>query len=142
MQKNEKSFKRFRIAEKNLRASMDELTALDEVSRSITSSAKLDRMLSLIVKKVTHLIRGDVCTMHLLDGSGGLVLKTSYGLRDMVRGPRVNILRKGGMVSRIVRTKKAAILRSLGEDAEAIFSGSTGTKALRSFILVPLVERG
>src|SRR3989338_5488652 len=67
----------------NLKKKIEELTALYEVGKFITSTLHLDEVLSLITKKAANIMNASACSLRLLDKSGHeLLLKSSYGFAN------------------------------------------------------------
>lgn len=122
----------------SLKTRIDELTALYEVSRSITSSVNLDSILALIVKKVAVILKADSCVIYMLNG-GDLAVKTAYGSK------KEYILRKPlplnkSMIAKAIRTRKPVrmvnMVKCHGDKfCEVIKSGS-----MRSVLVVPLTK--
>lgn len=116
------------LIEKDLKARIDELTALYEVSKTITSSANLDKMLRLITRKIRDITKSDICMIHLVEKEG-LVLKTSYGI-GKARALKGRFVLNNGAAARAIMTKKVIRL-----------DGTTKGRFLNSLLVVPLVAK-
>ncbi|MBI5143663.1 MAG: HD-GYP domain-containing protein [Candidatus Omnitrophica bacterium] len=131
MLKGKRGLQKLKLVEKRLKSHADELTALYEVSRSITSSMNLDKMLELIVKKVATIVNADVCMIHLLN-KNDLVLKTSYGSKRITCRLKGKLPLKGNVMARAVKTKMAIRFSEPRPVKKELF---------RSLLTVPLIEK-
>ena len=139
MQK-ERSSLEDRSTEKNLKARIAELTALYEVSKSITSSVNLDKVLKLIVKKVARIIKADVCMVHLLN-KNDLRLKTSYARKGIRCKLRERIPLKDGVIAHAIMRQKAVNIRDLSKSPRSVCCEISKTRPHCSLLIVPLIEK-
>ncbi len=123
----------------SLKVRIDELTALYEVSRSITSSVDLDNILGLIVKKVTAILKTDICVIHLIN-SGDIVIKTSYGIKRNAAGISRPLPVTNSVVARAIRTRKAIRLDDLFKCSNDIFCKIVRRRSMHSLMVVPLIK--
>lgn len=117
------------LIERDLKARIDELTALYEVSKTITSSANLDKMLRLITRKIRDITKSDICMIHLVEKEG-LVLKASCGIGKRNRAMNGQSVLNNGIIARAIRTKKVIKI-----------DGTTKGRFLNSLLVVPLVAK-
>jgi putative nucleotidyltransferase with HDIG domain len=132
---------RLKHIEKSLKKTIDELTALYEVSKSITSAVNLDRMLGLIVKKVAVIMRADICLIHLVN-AGDLRLKTSYGIKKSLVELKVPLPLDHSVIMKVFKTKKPSRIEDLQAHSKNIFYSAAKKAALHSLLMVPLIEKG
>lgn len=140
MLKREREVKRLQLVERSLKSHIDELTALYEVSKSITSSINLDRMLNLIVKKVARIMKADICMIHLLN-KGDLALKTSYGRKVSRFKLRRSLPLKDSLIARAAKTRKAVRLNELSKAGKDVCCDVIKGCSFSSALAVPLIER-
>lgn len=138
MEKRE--FQKLHIVEKNLKSRIAELTALYEVSKSITSSVNLDNMLKLIVRKVVRIMKADACTIHLLD-KDSLVLKTAYIVKRNTLRLRRSLPLKGNVIARVASTKKTVRIDEVSRYAKDAFCNIAKKESYHSVLVVPLIEK-
>lgn len=132
---------RLKHIEKSLKATIDELTALYEVSKSITSAANLDRMLKLVVMKVAKIMKANVCMIHLTNESD-LRLKTSHGIRRNAFELKLPLPINHSVIGQVSRTKKPVRMENMGSHPKNVFYNVAKREGLRSLLVVPLVEKG
>jgi len=67
----------------NLKKKIEQLSALYEVGKTVTSTLYLDEVLRLITKKAAKIMNASVCSLRLLSKSGNeLLLRSSYGFNN------------------------------------------------------------
>ncbi|MFA6079446.1 MAG: HD domain-containing phosphohydrolase [Candidatus Omnitrophota bacterium] len=123
----------------SLKVRIDELTALYEVSRSITSSVDLDNILSLIVKKVAAILKTDICTIHLVN-SGDILVKTTYGVKPDASGISKPLPVTKSVVARAIKSKKPIRLDDVCKNRNDIFCKIVRKHDMRSLLVVPLIK--
>ncbi|MDD5495500.1 MAG: GAF domain-containing protein [Candidatus Omnitrophica bacterium] len=127
--------------ERTLRSRLDELTALYEVSKSITSAVNLDKMLSLIVSKVASIMKAEVCMIHLIN-KGDLRLRTSYGITARLAELKNPLPVDHTVVDQVIRTKMPVRVEDLQKHSKNIFFHVARKGRLHSLLIVPLIEKG
>lgn len=139
--KNEKSLQRLEAAESSLKTRIDELTALYDVSRSITSSVDLGAMLNVITRKVAKIMNSDICAIYLVN-EGDLALKTSHGVAKNHHFFKKPLPIRGNMIARVVKSKKAALMHFIKKHhIKDIFCRIAKKASTKSFLAMPLVEK-
>jgi putative nucleotidyltransferase with HDIG domain len=126
---------------KKLKDHIEELSALYEVGKIITSTLNLDKVLSLITQKATKIMKGRACTLRLLHGNKeDLTLRASYGVNH-----NSHILKKlkvGESISGMAaKTGKPYIVSDLSRDKRYKFLQLAKKEGFCSLITVPLTER-
>jgi HD-GYP domain-containing protein (c-di-GMP phosphodiesterase class II) len=139
--KNAREECRLHHIEKSLKATIDELSALYEVSKSITSAVNLDKMLHLIVTKVARIMKADICMIHLMN-EGDLRLKTSHGIKPSAYELKLPIPIDNSIMGKVWKTRKPAREGCLVGHPKNIFYNVAKKANLRSLLIVPLVEKG
>lgn len=129
----------YRQTDQKLKQRLKEISALYEVSRSITTTLHLDEVLNLITEKAAHIMRAKVCTLRLLDkGKRKLVLRASYGLRE-------NSILKGdiavgkSIAGRVVKEGQPYIVQDVLTDPRYYYPQFAEKENIRSLITVPLM---
>jgi putative nucleotidyltransferase with HDIG domain len=128
--------------EKNLKKKINELSALYDVGKSITSTLDLDEVLNLISRKAAKIMNASSCSLRLLDESKQeLVLRCSYGLnKDFYRIKKS--LRIGESIAgKAVKNGKSFIINDLQKERSYKFPQLAKEKGLRSLVTVPLVQK-
>ena len=133
---------RLHQVERSLKAHLDELTALYEVSKSITSATNLEKLLALIVKKVARIMHSDICIIYLLK-NGGLTIKTSYGIKNSIKKSKAQFFSlKRCLVGDVIRDKKAVRIDDMSSYSRDAIYSVCRRSSLRSLLVVPLIEKG
>jgi PAS domain S-box-containing protein len=110
--------------------------ALADVARAVSESLRIDRVLQLILRHATALLRTDGATIALLRGDS-LEVTGGVGVGKSLIGSR--ILVDGSMMGRAVRTASSIITHDVREDADA-FGPSIAASQVRNTIIVPLLS--
>jgi len=139
MAKRDAGHKRLSRIERNLKNQADELSALYQVSRSITSSSNLDRVLDLIARKVGQLMKADVSMIYLIEDKAA-ILKAAYGLRKGMGKPRRPI--PLGILKEAVSAKRPVKIDGTRKNSSDPFCSLCKRYALHSTLVVPILERG
>lgn len=125
-----------------VRFKMGELGTLFEVSKAVTSTLQLDRVLEEIVRHVRDILRADACSLMLTE-SNYLVLKTSEGL-DSSAHPIHPIPLGEGVAGTAAKTGQPTVV--LDQDGEgggaADFPAKIRAQGLRTILCVPVETRG
>jgi PAS domain S-box-containing protein len=69
---------------RNFKIQLDELKAIHEVGKAITSILSIDKLLPYICQEVSNLFKAKGCILRLLEGDK-LQIKASYGLPDKIK---------------------------------------------------------
>jgi HD-GYP domain-containing protein (c-di-GMP phosphodiesterase class II) len=127
----------------NLKKKIDELSALYEVGKSITSTLHLDEVLALITKKAAKIMNASACSLRLLNRSGReLLLKSSYGFDSKKFHKIKNSLKVGESIAgRVVKNGRPYIINDLTKERLYKYPKIVRQKGLRSLLTVPLVQK-
>ncbi|MBI1736842.1 MAG: GAF domain-containing protein [Candidatus Rokubacteria bacterium] len=106
---------------RELGRSVDQLTALGEVSRAVSSTLDLDRVLNTVVSRASQLAGADGCSIYEYDEKAGgfRVRATSQLSSELVETQRSAVIHAGeGAVGRLVDTREPVQIPDIaGEDA-------------------------
>ena len=127
----------------NLKKKIEELTALYEVGKFITSTLHLDEVLSLITKKAANIMNASACSLRLLDRSGHeLLLRSSYGFTNKKILKIKRSIKVGESIAgRVVKSGEPYIINDLRKEKNYKYPQYAMQKGLRSLVTVPLVEK-
>ncbi|MFH1995967.1 MAG: HD domain-containing phosphohydrolase [Candidatus Omnitrophota bacterium] len=125
----------------NLRTRVEELTALYDVSKTITSSMDLGRMLRIVVSKVKRVTKSKFCAIHLLKRNS-LVPRAVYGSLRTEAALKQEVSIKEGFYGFAVKRKRPCTVRDLSKFPHFIFYRVFKKMKLRSMMVVPMIERG
>jgi HD-GYP domain-containing protein (c-di-GMP phosphodiesterase class II) len=129
--------------EKQLKARLEELAALFEIGKSIVSTLELPKLLDLVTKKATLILKTRGCSLRLLHGSGKeLVLKSFYGPDKKSHLMKGNLKVGESIAGRVVKTGKTYIIPDLLKEKRYKYTESARREDLRSAISVPLIDKG
>jgi len=126
--------------ERTLKIRLDELTALYDVSKTITSSLDLKKMLKIIVEKVSRIMHANICAIHLLKNDR-LSLKAHCGIKKNLLPLKSDFPLKGNFLGQVVTKRHPYIVRDLYKYRKTIFYKLVKQNELRSLLAVPLIER-
>lgn len=123
-----------------LKDHIEELSALYEVGKSITSTLNLDKVLSLITQKATRIMKARACTLRLLHGNKqDLILRASYGVNH--HSHILKKLRVGESIAGMAaKTGKAYIVNDLYRDKRYKYLKLAKKEGFYSLLTVPLIE--
>ncbi|MEW6279383.1 MAG: SpoIIE family protein phosphatase, partial [Candidatus Eremiobacterota bacterium] len=122
-----------------VRFKMGELGTLFEVSKAVTSTLQLDRVLQEIVHHVREILRADACSLMLLEGDR-LILKTAEGIE---LGPQREPIRVGqGALGLAVQTGRPVVLIDREGAGEEEFPAGARSEGLATILSVPVETRG
>ncbi len=136
----ERHARRFSL-EKSLKTKIEEITALYEVSKTITSSMNLRKMLNLIVRQVSRIMHCTICMIHLAKG-GRLTVKASHGLTKGYSELRKDLTIRRSFLGLAVSEKRSYIVKDLRPYPDEAFSRTAKAGLVRSLLVVPLIEKG
>ncbi len=127
-----------RQTDQKLKQRLKEISALDEVSRAITSTLDLDAVLDLITEKAAHIMRARVCTLRLLDrDKKKLVLRASYGLdEDSILKGDIKVGKS--IAGRAVKEGQPYIVNDVLSDPRYYYPQFAKREHIRSLVTVPL----
>lgn len=119
-----------------------EISALREISRTISAALDLDNTLTLITRKTAEVMRMDSCSIYLLDAPREhLVLKASTGLAAEAVGQ--GRLRLGeGLTGWAAAHGEPAASADAQSDPRFKYVPGTGENRFRSLLAVPLATDG
>lgn len=128
--------------EQQLKDHIEELSALYEVGKSITSALDLDEALHLITEKAAHIMKAKVCSLRLLhESKKELILKASYGLNERYRRVKESIRIGESIAGRVILKCKPYIVNDLLKERRYKCPQFAIRKRCRSLLTVPLIER-
>jgi putative methionine-R-sulfoxide reductase with GAF domain/HD superfamily phosphohydrolase YqeK len=140
--RGDRELERLHHIESDLRLRINELTALYEVSKSITSAtANLNKLLRLIARKITGLVETDLCMIHLLI-EGKLSLKTIHARRPNGFMHKRAFVAAGNLLGKALNSKKIIRLKDLSGVSRDAFCDIARKGSVRSVLIVPLIEKG
>lgn len=127
----------------NLKKKIEELSALYEVGKFITSTLHLDEVLSLITKKAANIMNASACSLRLLDRSGyELLLRSSYGFTNKKILKIKRSIKVGESIAgRVVENNRPYIINDLRKEKNYKYPQYAMQKGLRSLVTVPLVQK-
>ena len=122
-----------------VRFKMGELGTLFEVSKAITSTLQLDRVLEEIVRHVRDILRADACSLMLLEANY-LVLKTSEGL---VKSQYYRPIPLGaGVAGTAAKTGQPTVVLDQEDGHASEFPSKVREQGLKTILCVPVETRG
>ena len=125
----------------DLRVKSDELAALYNISKAITSSLTLNATLGLITRQVWRSMRSRMCVVHLLD-ERGLVLKASAPKDGINQDLKDVMSLGGGFIGAAQRNKRSYLVKDLWQYPSNAFYRLSRKYGIRSLMVVPLVDKG
>jgi sigma-B regulation protein RsbU (phosphoserine phosphatase) len=121
-----------------VRFKMGELGTLFEVSKAVTSTLQLDRVLEEIVRHVRDILRADACSLMLVEANY-LVMKTQEGLEG-ARNCRPIALGQGVAGTAAKTGQPTVVLDQSGSPHE--FPTKVKAQGLKTILCVPVETRG
>jgi serine phosphatase RsbU (regulator of sigma subunit)/putative methionine-R-sulfoxide reductase with GAF domain len=121
-----------------VRFKMGELGTLFEVSKAVTSTLQLDRVLEEIVRHVREILRADACSLMLVEGPN-LVLRTVEGLAAEYRCKPIPL---GQGVAGIAARMATPMILLDQDPLSGEFPNSLRRLGLSSILCVPIENRG
>jgi len=122
-----------------VRFKMGELGTLFEVSKAITSTLQLDRVLEEIVRHVRDILRADACSLMLLEANY-LVLKTSEGLENTQGCKPIPL--GVGVAGTAAKTGQPTVVLDQSDGHAHEFPGKVRQQGLKTILCVPVETRG
>ncbi|HVI85879.1 MAG TPA: GAF domain-containing protein, partial [bacterium] len=121
---------------------MAEISALREISRTISTATDLDTTLTLITRKTAEVMRVDSCSIYLLDTPGEhLVLKATTGLAPEAVG-RSRLRLGEGLTGWAARSGEAVASMDAAADPRFKYLPETQESLFQSLLAVPLATGG
>lgn len=121
-----------------LRLKMGQLETLFEVSRAVTSTLQLDRVLNELVRHVARILRADACTLRLVEGDV-LILKASDGLNPSNLTRRVPLGQ--GVLGQAAQLRKPITVID-GQEPEGLeLPRAVRNQGMRTILAVPIDHR-
>lgn len=121
-----------------LRLKMGELETLFEVSRAVTSTLQLDRVLSELVRHVVRLMNADACTLRLIEGQL-LQLKAAEGLNPSNLSRRITL--GEGVLGLAAQTGSPITVIDGQEPSGLEFPRTVRAQGMRTILSVPIEHR-
>jgi two-component sensor histidine kinase len=120
---------------------IDELSALAEVSETITSPRYLDEMLDVVVEMAARVMKARLCSLMLVDdATGELVLRATQHLSPAYRSrPPLKI--GEGIVGLVAGSGQPAAVFDVRGDARYLYGDMAAEQGLVSLLCVPLAVR-
>lgn len=122
-----------------IRFKMGELGTLFEVSKAVTSTLRLDRVLGEIIRHVRDILRADACSLMLVEGQN-LVLKAAEGFDAVNHSKPIPLGR--GVAGLAAKTGQPMVLYDQEEGAVAKFPTRIREEGLKTILSVPIKTRG
>jgi sigma-B regulation protein RsbU (phosphoserine phosphatase) len=122
-----------------VRFKMGELGTLFEVSKAITSTLQLDRVLEEIVRHVRDILRADACSLMLLEANY-LVMKTSEGLDKSLACRPIPL--GVGVAGTAAKTGQPTVVLDQQDGNPNEFPNKVRHQGLKTILCVPVETRG
>ncbi|MFC1621111.1 HD domain-containing phosphohydrolase [Candidatus Omnitrophota bacterium] len=136
------SKKEKKTLEKNLQKKIKELSTLYEISKSITSTLRLDQVLRLITRKAAKIMNASACSLRLLDHSKQvLILKCAYNLDQSFYKIKKSLEVGESIAGRVVQKGEPCIIKDIHKERHYKYPHLARRKGLCSLITVPLVQK-
>jgi two-component sensor histidine kinase/putative methionine-R-sulfoxide reductase with GAF domain len=124
-----------------MRQQIAELSALAEVSRTVTSSLYLDEMLGVVTEMAARVMGAKATSLHLLDDASGLfVLRAMHNITE-VGEPFSAIVPGKGIAGQVAATGQPIIVPDLRADDRYRTRDLADAEGWVSVLCVPLVVR-
>ncbi len=128
--------------EKSLRDRVNELSALYEVGKSITSTLNLDEVLDLITSKAARIMHAKACSLRLLDGTRQeLILRSCFGISKNSHLIKRSLKVGESIAGRVVRDGRPYIINDLIKNKRYKYGSLVKRDGLRSLMTVPLIHK-
>ncbi len=101
---------------RNFKAQVDELKALNEIGKAITSILSIDKLLPYICEEVSRLFHAKGCILRLLE-EDNLQIKASYGLPDKIK-QAMNLRLGEGIAGWVAQTGKPLLVDDVAKMPE------------------------
>jgi GAF domain-containing protein len=125
----------------NMQRQITELSALAEVSETVTSPRYLDEVLEVVVEMAARVMNARLCSLMLLDeASGELILRATQHLSPIYRG-KLPLKVGEGIVGVVAQTGQPATVLDVTADARYRHAAVARQENLCSLLCVPLVVR-
>ncbi len=122
-----------------IRFKMGELGTLFEVSKAVTSTLRLDRVLAEIVHHVREILRADACSLMLLE-TRDLVLKAAEGISAEIHRKPIPVGQ--GVAGLAAKTGQPMVLFDREDEDSNRFPDSVREEGLKTILSVPIKTRG
>ena len=129
----------------DLARSVDQLTALGEVSRAVSSTLDLHRVLDTVVSRASQLARADGCSIYEYDEQveGFRLRATSQISAELIDAQRATVLKIGeGAVGRLMETRAPVQIPNIAD--ERSYRGPLRdvliTGGFRALLAVPMIQ--
>ena len=120
----------------------DQIKALSQISRTITSNLLIDDILSSIVNVTAKLMGSNICSILLLNTEKGLLeTKATQSVSEQYnRKPPIKI--GEGIAGKVLLTNKAMVVKDVKKENEYKFRDIAKNEGLCSLLCVPLTVKG
>jgi phosphoserine phosphatase RsbU/P len=122
-----------------VRFKMGELGTLFEVSKAVTSTLQLDRVLEEIVRHVRDILRADACSLMLVE-SNYLIMKTFEGLDSSLHCRPIPL--GEGVAGTAAKTGQPTVVLDQTDGTASDFPTKIRAQGLRTILCVPVETRG
>jgi GAF domain-containing protein len=118
-----------------------ELSALAEVSETITSPRYLDEMLEVVIEMAARVMNAQLCSLMMLDETNGeLVLRATKHLSPVYRDkPPLKV--GEGIVGRVAQSGQHLVVHDVQREANYLYPEVAHKEGLHSLLCVPLAVR-
>jgi|GEM_PF-6852338 len=126
--------------DEKLRHRVAELTALNAIAESLTSTLELNEMLESMVMRVAGVMQARICTIRLVEGDE-LTIGAAVGCKD--ESARQHRIKIDPRLARIVRDQKPLVIEDLwtAEDIPPSRRMRAMREGVHSFLGVPMISR-
>lgn len=127
---------------KELKRTVDELQAFNEIGKALTSTLDIREVLGLIMEKVGELLHPSSWSLLLSDDDGDLVFEIVVGPgSDKLKGLKVD--RSEGIAGWVAREGKPLLVPDVAQDQRFASRFDARTRfTTRSILAVPMRSRG
>ena len=126
----------------SMRRHIEELEALAEVSRTVTSPLYLDEMLGVLAEMAARVMNAKATCLHLLDESSGLLVLRATHNTDAAKREHTSIKLGSGVVGAVAEQCAPLIVANVRVAPQYLNQSLAETEGLVSLLSVPLVVRG
>ncbi len=128
--------------EQRLQRRLNELSALYEISKLLTSALDLDEVLNLIVKTTANIVGVKACGLRLLNkDTGEMVLRAAHGLsQEYIHKGRVFAWK--GVYKDVISKGQVAIVYDVATDPRFEYTEEAMEEGIKSMLSVGLLIQG
>ncbi|NQT46375.1 MAG: GAF domain-containing protein [Candidatus Omnitrophica bacterium] len=127
---------------KKLKKYLNDIKALYQVSKSMTSTLNLDEVLEMIATKVASALGAKLCTLRLFDEKDRVLKLRATSALNKTLTPLMKDIPVGeGVAGGVALKKRARIVKDLSRCKEFLHPEVARKKGWRSMLSVPMIER-